>query len=205
MPERLRLSGDAASVCGWTKTFPGTNDTAGPFRYATHLFTNTGPATCVSVFLKNTCADTNSALMASAYTNFFDPGNLRTNYVGDTALSNSLTGQLSFRVSSNHVFAIVVNDTQPVASSTCSSYTIEVFGLPCAEPPRLDITRDVNADKVRLLWSTAYPSYLLDREPVLTTPPSFVGVTNLPGVVSGKYAVTNTMSVTQGFYRLRKP
>ncbi|HMJ89577.1 MAG TPA: proprotein convertase P-domain-containing protein, partial [Candidatus Acidoferrum sp.] len=205
MPERLRLSGDAASVCGWTKTFAGTNATPGPFRYATHLFTNTGPAACLSVFLKNTCADTNSALMASAYTNFFNPANIRTNYVGDTGLSNALNGQFSFRVISNQVFAIVVNDTQPVGSNLCSSYTLEVFGMPCAELPRLDITRDVNAGKVRLHWSTAYPDHLLDREPVLTTPPSFVIVTNPADVVSGKYSVTNSMSVTQGFYRLRKP
>jgi autotransporter-associated beta strand protein len=204
MPARLRLTGQTPSVCGWASPFPGTNAAPGPYRYATHLFTNTGPATCISVLLKNTCANTNSPLMASAYTNFFDPGNLVTNYAGDTALSNALTGQFAFRVASNQVFAVVVNDTQPAASSTCSNYTLEIFGLPCP-PPRLDIARDALQDQARLFWSTAYPRHQLERTPVLTTPPVFTPVTNTPVVVAGKYTVTNTTSGAQNHYRLRKP
>lgn len=202
MPQRLALTGAGLSGCGWIKPFPGMTSLPGPFRYATHWFTNTGPATCVSVLVKSSCAEPAAALMASVYTNSFHPDNLLTNYAGDSSLSNALAAQLSFRAGSNQAFVVVVNDTQP-APHPCSNYTLEIYGLPCP-PPVLDISRTAAPGDVRLFWSTAYPYHRLEGKPLLTSP-NFTAETNALAISSGKYSLTNPATGDQRFYRLRQP
>ena len=63
---------------------------------------------------------------------------------------------------------------------------------------------DRTAGKVRLSWPTTAAGYRLDFTPNLS-PTNWTAVSNEPIVIAPNYNVTNDVTSSNGFYRLRKP
>ena len=96
---------------------------------------------------------------------------------------------------------MTVNEVTP--NEGCSSYTLQLSGLPCP-PPTLNI-QPVPANKARLYWPTWAGGYKLEATPSLLQT-NWAYVTNEPIVSALKYNVTNSaMNPTNRFYRLHKP
>lgn len=91
----------------------------------------------------------------------------------------------------------------------CDTYSLKVYGLPCAEgQPTLHIANDAGPDAVRLHWSTAYPGFDLQGRPSIggLIIGGFTNVNASPVVIDGHYSVTNKHDGKgNGFFRLRKP
>jgi len=187
-----------ASVCGETKLCPGESVATGSFRYATHTFTNTGASSCITVTLQDQCA--NQSLFATAYSGAgFNPVDLCANYLADVG-TNALTSGMSFYVPSNGLFTVVVNELIPGGS--CSSYWLDVFGLPCPAPT-LRIA-PASAGKVRLYWNAlGGDGYTLQSAPTLSG--TYTNVPGTPAYVNGQFNVTNSHSGSQNYFRLSKP
>jgi len=207
MDVRLSRNG-ITSGCGNDKDCPGTLGGANPIRYAIHEFTNSGPASCVTVMLNVPCAASTSHLQAAAYLTSFNPSDLCANYLGDsgTSIAGGSVGY-SFQVAAGAKFIVVVNEiNQSGTNQGCGNYTLDLYGLPCP-PPTLHIARDAGPDRVRLFWSTAYPGFRLQRSATLNgTPPlPFVNVPGVPFVIDGDYNLTNSATANDDYFRLRKP
>jgi autotransporter-associated beta strand protein len=193
-----RLYRDAPTICGDPKPCPGTSVSSGPFRYATHTFTNTGPGGCVTVLLHDLCG--NNLLFASAYSGGFNPADVCINYLADVG-TNLLAPTMSFYVVSNGVFTIVVNELSP--NLACSSYTLDLFGLPCP-PPALNIA-PAGTSQVRLFWNvTGSEGYSLQAAPASGSA-TFTNLGIPPVLLNGTYHATNNTGSPQQFFRLRKP
>jgi len=196
LPQRIVRDANP-SVCGETKLCPGTSSAVGPFRYATHTFTNTGVGGCVSVVLQDYCAS--QSLFATAYSGGFNPGDLCANYLADIG-TNALASSMAFYVPSNGVFTVVVNELTP--NGGCSAYNLEVFGLPCPAPT-LQIA-PAPAGKVRVFWNAlGGDGYDLQAAPAIGNVFTNVGIA--PAFVNGMLSVTNTATNAQKYYRLKKP
>ena len=188
------------SLCGDAKTCPGEANVAGAYRYVTHTFTNNGPATCVTVVMRNSC--TNASLFASAYYSPFNPADLCANYLADVGVSGALS-TMSFPVYANGVFTIVVNEVTP--GGGCGNYNFEVHGLPCP-PPVLHIA-PATPGKVRLYWNYAGgEGYALQSTTNLLNGGAtiFTNVPGTPALIGNTFNVTNATGGQRQFYRLVK-
>jgi subtilisin-like proprotein convertase family protein len=216
MPQRLAGAG-YPGACGNPRVCPGTDvETVGPYRYATHTFTNNGPTACVTAILYVPCGAWSNGLFAAAYLGDFNSAYPCANYLGDLGLRiHDYYGEgsaFSFRVPAGERFTIVVNEGNSYtdAGQGCGSYGLELHGLPCPQAaPTLHIANDAGPDNVRLHWSTAYPGFELQSRPSLgglVIGGGFTNVNATPVVIDGHYSVTNKHHTKgNGFFRLRKP
>ncbi len=199
MADRLARDG-RSSVCGEPKGCPGPAGIAGAYRYSARLFTNNGPATCVTAVMRTDC--TNDAPFLSAYRSPFDPTDLCANYLADAGASGPVS-VMSFPVAANSIFTIVVNEVTPGAS--CAGYSLELHGLPCP-PPVLQIA-PVAPGQVRLSWNLAGgDGYTVQAATSLPSgaPASFVTAPGVPVVSGNTFNVTNAANIERMFYRLVK-
>ena len=180
----------------------GVVNTNGPFHYRVHNFTNSGGPACVTVYLDTASADT---LTASAYLGGFDPGNLCQNLLAEMgSLPSKRFDSFSFALPGATNFVVVVNTVDATAGY---DYSLVTTGVPCPAPV-LKI-QPIPANKVRLDWSTTAAGYLLESTNRLTggllPAGKWPGISNAPVVVSGRFTVTNAVTGTNTFFRLRKP
>ncbi len=146
-------------------------------------------------------SDPSGVVVASVYLGSFDPaGDKCINYLADSGYfvnASHPSQSFSFNVSANAVF--VVNN---LTDSGGMPYTLTVSGGNCR--PVLNVTR-TGASNLELDWTTAAPGYQLEGANRLNGVP-WVGIPpNAPVVVGSKFTVTNAMSTTNYFFRLRKP
>ena len=192
---RLTRSGGAGSSCASPASCPG------PYSednyYDAYTFRN-GPAdACINVTLNSPSADVFSA----AYLNSLDPNNTCNNYLADSGSSTfEAFGPVSysFHAASNAVFVVEVNGV----GGSYGSYSLSVTGGSCQ--PVLDIN-SAGTNHIALDWTTAAGGYLLEGSPKLGSTAHWQTVTNPPLVQNGQFVVTNTLSGSNVFYRLRKP
>jgi autotransporter-associated beta strand protein len=205
LPARLSAVGPP-SVCFPAKLCPGaeaTDTNNPPTRYYIHSFANTsGTQACVTAQLHFLCpVAPEGALHAAAYLGSVDTNDPCQNYLGDSGGDG--TQAFSFPVPAGSNVVILV--TKRIGDIGCDDYQLELFGLNCP-PPRLDIEREAQPDKVRVHWSTAYPGWQLQSVSNLSTvPPPFQSVPIPPVMAGGRYNVTNDSSGTNQFYRLFNP
>jgi hypothetical protein len=142
-------------------------------------------------------------LFSAAYNDSFNPGSLCANYLADAGLStgNLLTPDTySFNVGANAIFVVTVNE---VDSGTGGAYTLDVSGGDCR--PVLNIA-EIPGNKVQLDWTTASSAgYGLESTNIVPAPTPWPPVTNVPVALNGRFTVTNNISTTNRFFRLRKP
>jgi len=105
----------------------------------------------------------------------------------------------SFDVAANAAFIVTVNEVNP---ATGGPYTLDVSGGDCR--PVLNIT-SIPGNKVQLDWTTASAGYGLESTNIVTGAPPWPPVTNVPTAFNGRFVVTNNVSASDRFYRLRKP
>ena len=105
----------------------------------------------------------------------------------------------TFNVAANAVFVVTVNEI----FTGGGPYRLYVTGGDCQ--PVLNVTA-LPGNKARLDWTTAAPGYGLESTNVLVTggAPIWPAVTNVPVVINSRFNVTNNMTSTNQFYRLRK-
>jgi autotransporter-associated beta strand protein len=189
------------SVCYPPKLCPGPFPLPlPPTPFHIYSFTNTsGAEACVTAQLRFDCPGApGSALHAAAYLSSVDTNDPCQNYLGDSG--PDATAAFSFPVPAGSNVVILV--TQRALGIGCDSYQLELFGLPCP-PPTLAIEPEVQPDRVRVHWSTAYPDY---RAQEAGSPSqTFSNVAVEPAIVNGRYAITNIPTATNRFYRLFKP
>ncbi len=199
---RLSRNGQA-STCAAPTICPGS--VAGSLSYNQHVFHNGLSDACITVTLNAPTAN----LFSAAYTNSFNPASLCVNYLADCGdsttipftLPSSATRTYSFNVRSNATFVVIVNEIDP---NTGGPYTLIVTGGDCR--PVLHISQ-VATNRVVLDWTTAAAGYLLERSNNLPfmIAPLWPVVPGTPVVVSSRFQVTNTITASNDFYRLRKP
>ena len=174
-----------------------------PTPFIQYTFANTsGTQACVTAQLHFDCpAAPQGAMHAAAYLGSFDPNDPCKNYLGDGGGDG--TAAFSFPVPAGSNVVLIVTLWTPDIG--CDAYTLELFGLNCP-PPRLDIEREAQPDKVRVHWSTAYPGWQLQSVSNLSiAPPLFQPVLIPPVMAGGRCNVTNDSSGTNQFYRLFNP
>ncbi|HPC62212.1 MAG TPA: autotransporter-associated beta strand repeat-containing protein, partial [Verrucomicrobiota bacterium] len=131
------------SACGQSNACPMTQLSS--VRYETWVFTNDGPAACVTVMV-----DTyDQPIQASAYLGAFNPNNLCQNYLGYAGTYAPPAQRFAFNVPAYTNFLIVVNDL----GTGCTNYTLFVSGTPCP-PPELAIEPAASPHQIRLHWPT---------------------------------------------------
>jgi len=190
-----------ASVCGVSKTCPGTTVTGGSFPAENFTFHNGPTAACITVTLQNTNPAVD--MLVSAYSSGYNPADAVRcdNYLADSGFNvgpgyGSATRAFSFNVASNATFFV------NVIASGYSPYQLTVTGGDCS--PALNITT-LPGNQARLNWPTWAGGYKLEATPSLV-PTNWAYITNEPFVSALKYNVTNsTFSPTNRFYRLHKP
>ena len=190
------IANSVTASCGAPKVWPGL--TAGAYHYDIYTFTNTsGADACVTVQLQSS-----SNLMATAYLNSFNAGNISTNYAGDAGDStHGDTTTFSSTVTNGGTLLVTVNEV--TSSANPQPYTLTLYGLPCP-PPSLAIAKVAPANSVRVHWPTWAGGYQLEGIASLAKT-NWVAITNEPLVNLGRFNVTNAMNATNQFYRLHKP
>ncbi len=185
------------SACGVAKACPGTS----PGTYPTQSFRfQNGPSdACITVTLEHT--NIAYAMVAEAYTAAFNPTNADkcASYLADAGfvVNPGVPRSFSFAVTSNATF--VVN----LVSGGYGPYKLTVSGGDCR--PVLNITPTSGTQAV-LDWTTAAPGYQLEHTNSLASgAPVWPAVVGEPVIVGGRYTVTNQITGTNQFYRLRKP
>jgi subtilisin-like proprotein convertase family protein len=193
-----RLNRNAiASTCGAPKVCPGPLG-SGNRSYDAYTFKNGPSNACIMVSLTAPLSDVFSA----AYNGSFDPTNLCANYLADVGSSTfgSLTPEsYSFDVAANATFVVTVNE---VTTGAGGPYTLGVSGGDCR--PLLNIT-SIPGNKIQLDWTTAAAGYGLESTNIMPAPTPWPPVTNVPTAFNGRFLVTNNISTTNRFFRLRKP
>ncbi len=86
-------------------------------------------------------------------------------------------------------------------AATTVDFDWVAYGNTCNLPQRMRITRAGNT--LVLAWPTNAVGFVLQRTDTLS-PPNWINVTNTVGVVGSENAVTNYLSNTNKFFRLRK-
>ena len=193
---RLTRNG-IASTCGVLKACPGPFS-VGNHSYDAYTFKNGPTNACITVSLTAPLSD----LFSAAYNNSFDPTNLCANFLADAG--DGTAGQLtpttySFNVAANATFVVTVNEVNTGAGGP---YTLDVSGGDCR--PLLNIT-EIPGNKVQLDWTTASAGYGLESTNIVPAPTPWPPVTNVPVAFNGRFLVTNNISTTNRFFRLRKP
>ncbi len=192
---RLARVFDVGGTCATPLECPGEfNGASATIRYDVHSFTNVGPAACYTVYVSNPCSN----LFAAAYLGRFLTNDICANYLADSGNSGAFLA-LSFAVPAGSNFVVVVNDLG--ASGAGCSYLLVVSSSECA--PELQLAT-LPANRVRLAWPTAAAGYQLDATPNLETT-NWSVVTNQPLVSGTNFLVTNSLSASNRFYRLRRP
>jgi autotransporter-associated beta strand protein len=183
--------------CGLEKTCPVLNDNLG-HHYRLHTFTNdSGADACITISLTTSCG---LNAYAVAYLGSFNPTNLCENYLGDAGAS----GPSAFSVFVPAGATYLVDVLQISSNALCSSYSLQLSGLPCpVTTPTLNI-QAVPANQARLFWTNAAVGFQLESTPSLQ-PTNWTPVTNVPMDNGGNLNVTNDTTATNRFYRLRKP
>jgi autotransporter-associated beta strand protein len=209
--QRLNFTG-SPSVCYPPKPCPDLDPLPDlvpdvpPVRNLVHGFANpTTNELCVTAQLHFDCpAAPFGSLGIAAYLGSFNPAQPCATYLGDGGGDGPPYPPFSFRVPAGSNFAVVV--TARDTNLVCDTYTLELFGLPCP-PPMLHIARDTTPGKVLLQWSSAYPAYRLQSTGALPVsgPAAFSNVTVSPVLVSGKFAVSNSVAAPRQFFRLELP
>jgi len=195
-----------SSLCFPTKACPGADPDTNlpPARFLTHAFTNTtAREICVSVQARLDCANPANAIGVSAYLGGFDPNELCAGYLGDGGVvGGPVYRPFSFRVPASSNFVLVVTERTNI---DCSSYTLELFGLPCP-PPTLNLTASATARNVVAQWSSAYPDVQLQSVNSLDGPGpyNFINVATTPVLIDGKYTQSNAVAAPRQFFRLAK-
>jgi autotransporter-associated beta strand protein len=195
-----RLTRDGTnSICGVLKACPGPFPTPGNRGYDAWTFRNGASNACITVSLAAPLADA----FCAAYLNNFTPADLCSNYLADSGTSTvnlAAPQTFSFNVAANATFVLVVN---VVNSGASGSYSLDVHGSDCL--PRLNITQ-VAANKVALDWTTASLGFSLEATNFLATGgPAWLPVPTVPLVANGRFNVTNLITTSNQFFRLRKP
>ncbi|HXJ76533.1 MAG TPA: proprotein convertase P-domain-containing protein, partial [Candidatus Dormibacteraeota bacterium] len=198
---RMTRDGNS-SVCGAAKACPGTFPSPGNRGYEAYQFRNGPSNTCITVTLTAPLVD----VFCAAYLNSFTPADLCTNYLADSGTSTQeldppAPRNFSFNVASNATFLLVVNVVNPGDSG---AFTLDVHGSDCV--PRLNITQ-AGSNKVALDWTTASSvGFALETtNTVAPTGPVWPPVPTIPVVVNSRFVVTNASTISNQFFRLRKP
>jgi subtilisin-like proprotein convertase family protein len=193
---RLNRNG-IVSACGPPKGCPGTIG-SGTRSYDAYTFKNGPSNACISVTLTAPLSD----LFSATYNGSFDPFNLCLNYLADVGTSTAalLTPRTySFNVASNATFVVTVNE---INAGDGGSYTLDVSGGDCR--PVLNITA-IAGNRVQLDWTTASAGYGLESTNTVIAASPWPPVTNVPAALNGRFLVTNNITTSNRFYRLRKP
>jgi len=193
---RLNRNG-VASTCAAPKACPGPTS-IGNRSYDAYTFKNGPSNACITVTLTAPLGN----LLSAAYNDSFNPASLCANYLADAGVStaNLLTPTTySFNVAADAIFVVTVNEVDP---GTGGPYTLDVSGGDCR--PVLNIT-EIPGNKVQLDWTTAATGYGLETTNVVPAPTPWPPVTNVPVALNGRFTVTNNISTTNRFFRLRKP
>lgn len=194
--QEARLFRDAnPSVCATAKPCPGPFG-SGPRHYDAYTFENGESNACITVTLLADCA-----LFSAAYTNSFNPTNLCENYMADLGDNTFDATNYSFQVGPGARFVVVVHEFS--VNAGCA-YTLRVSGGSCR--PILNI-EPIAGDRVVLDWTTAAVGYLLERTNLLGNPtsPVWLPAMPLPTIFDSRFRVTNNITGSQNFYRLRRP
>ena len=109
-------------------TSPPITQQPGSFAFDSYVFTNEGPATCVTFTLDTACRGTQE-IFAVAYTGSFNPANIATNHAGDMGRSLPFSNNFSVNVPANGNVILVVSEV--VAGGACPDYTVTITGLHC--------------------------------------------------------------------------
>jgi hypothetical protein len=115
--------------------------------------------------------------------------------LGSTNISTAWT------VTASNVFEISVFgrvEGGPVASA--DNVFADNFYALSETAPSLGI--NLSGSNVMLIWSTNALTYKLQSASALPPPVGWQDVTNMPGIVSTNFTVTNTLSSDKRFYRL---
>jgi hypothetical protein len=113
------------STCGVSPDF---TTQPGSFAFDSYVFTNKGPASCVTFTFDTACRATQE-VFAVAYTGSFNPANVATNHAGDMGRSLPFSNNFSVNVPANSHVVLVVSEV--VAGGACPDYTVTVTGLHC--------------------------------------------------------------------------
>lgn len=128
---RLNRNG-VESVCGTTKTFPGT--VAGAYHYRTYTLQNMGTTSdCVTFSLQSKDPAVLNQVHLSAYSGTFNPADLSVNYLGDIGASSyqSITRSMDINVPANSTVTLVVNEATANTVFT-NDFIINVFSANCS-------------------------------------------------------------------------
>jgi autotransporter-associated beta strand protein len=192
--DRLSRNGSPSS-CAVPTGCPGNVFLDSP-NYDTFTFRNGPSNACINVTLTSAAADVFSATYLGSY----DPSDLCSNYLADSGNSTFDAGgsvSYSFSVSSNATFIVEVNSI----FGSAGPYKISVTGGDCR--PVLNIKPA--GTNVVVNWTTAAAGYQLERTNSLPALTNWSAVPEIPGIVSGRYQVTNGVpGNTKQFYRLHK-
>ncbi|MFY9607465.1 MAG: hypothetical protein WAU45_02475 [Blastocatellia bacterium] len=129
VPATTRAAADAVpSTCS---NEPCAGATSGTFNYLTYSFTNnSGASQCFTVTFDNACNASATSLFSAAYSPFFDPNNVCTNFIGDLGNGTNVTTSYSFTVANGQPFDIVVWNR--ASNSYCTSpFTLSLTPCPC--------------------------------------------------------------------------
>ena len=119
-----------ASVCGTSKTCPGSSGPNVP--YVANTFTNdTGADVCLTVDGSSTCTG-NSRMTLVAYLGSFDPSNVCTNYLADSGdqLGSGTPVEFSTVVPAGQSFVIVAADASP--GNDCGQFCFTMSAVACS-------------------------------------------------------------------------
>ncbi len=190
---RMSRVPDAVGTCAAPVECPGPFNGSGTFRYDVHSFTNNGPAACYTVYVSNPCSN----LFAAAYLGNFQTNDLCANYLADSANSGAFL-TLAFAVPAGSNFVVVVNDLG--AQGAGCSYLLAVSSSECA--PTLQLAT-LPANRVRLAWPTSAAGHVLEAALGFETT-NWSAVSNAPIVSGTNFLVTNSLTASNRFYRLRR-
>ncbi len=190
---RLARVPESVGTCAAPVDCPGPFNGSGTFRYDVHAFTNNGPAACYTVYISNPCSN----LFATAYLGKFQTNDICANYLADSG-SNGTFITLAFPVPAGSNFVVLVNDLG-AAGAGCN-YLLSVSSSECA--PALSLAT-LPASRVRLAWPTSAAGHVLEATPDLETT-NWSTVSNAPIVSGTNFLVTNSLTASNRFYRLRR-
>jgi hypothetical protein len=196
-PGRLREAGTPTD-CGNEGACPGTTG-SGTRLVDAMLFQNGPSSECITVTLSNRCSGGVSGLFAAAYLGSFNPSNICANYLADlgNALGGGRAATFSFKLGSNVVFVLTVNEVN--AGSTCTDYTLTVSGGNCR--PRLQMT-DIAGPNLRLSWPNTAAEWVPQFSGNLSNWSDLsVSRTNS----AGRYFFDTIGTQPARFFRLREP
>jgi len=87
-------------------------------------------------------------------------------------------------------------------SNVTASFTNAIFFARLDELPALQVSRIPS--QVVLSWPTNYLGFILQTATNLNFPTTWLSATNTPAIVNGQFTVTNSISDSSQFYRLKK-